>query len=46
MQKLLALTIEALLLGFTAVLTLANPVVIGVEYGLKRGWFKSRRGGP
>jgi hypothetical protein len=32
MQKLAITLIEVVVLGFTAILTLANPVVYGVEY--------------
>ncbi len=41
MKKLIGFTISLLFLGLTAGLTLANPVRVAVEHGLKKGWFKS-----
>jgi hypothetical protein len=41
MKKLIGFTVSLLVLGITAGLTLANPLRSGVEYGLKKGWFKS-----
>ncbi len=36
MQKLAIYTVELILLGFTALLTLANPLVLGAEYVAKK----------
>lgn len=36
MQKIAIYFIELIILGLTAVLTLANPVVYGVEYVAKK----------
>jgi len=43
MKKLMGFTLSLLVLGVTAGLTLANPIRLGVEHGLKKGWFKSNR---
>jgi len=43
MKKLIGFTVSLLFLGFTAGLTLVNPLRVGVEHGLKKGWFKSNR---
>jgi hypothetical protein len=40
MKKLLGFTAALLVLGVTATLTLVNPIVSGLEYGVKKGWFK------
>jgi hypothetical protein len=36
MQKIAIHLIELILLGFTALLTLANPLVLGAEYMAKK----------
>ena len=43
MQKITIYLIELIVLGFTAVLTLANPVVYGVEYVTKKVRSRSDR---
>jgi len=43
MKKLMGFTLSLLVLGVTAGLTLANPIRLGVEHGMKKGWFKSNR---
>jgi hypothetical protein len=43
MKKLLSLTASLLFLGLTTGLTLANPLVSGIEHGIKKGWFKSNK---
>ena len=43
MKKLIGFTVSLFFLGFTAGLTLANPIRLGVEHGMKKGWFKTNR---
>jgi hypothetical protein len=43
MKKIMGFTLSLLVLGITAGLTLANPLRVGVEHGMKKGWFKPNR---
>jgi hypothetical protein len=43
MKKLAGFTISMIVLGFTASLVLANPLLYGFEHGMKKGWIKPNK---
>jgi hypothetical protein len=43
MKHIASFTVSMIVLGVTTSLILANPIVSGFEYGMKKGWIKPNK---